>query len=126
MEALIIIAGSLLVGLIMLLASEKQIASNRKSRNSDLKEEALPFPRDRRFSRDEYEDIFYPKNRSTRLRRAADAGFRDIYDDYPLIEKETSKSKSGSEKKGNVVSAYINFMAVIIVLYLLFQYMSSL
>jgi len=129
MEALIIIAASLLVGLIFLLASERQIAASRKIRDLDPAEKAPPAGY-RRFPDDDYEDIFYPrKKKARRLRRAPEGGFDDPYfydyEDFSRYEKDLPKEHSEREKKsGNVVGAYVNFMAVLLVTYMLLKYFS--
>lgn len=127
MEALIIIAASLLVGLIFLLASERQIASNRKNRDLDH-DKNPPSPRHRRFQDEEYDDIFYPRRRrSPRLRRASEIGYEDSsfydYEDFSNYEREAPRLAPVKEKRqGNVIGAYFNVMVILFVAYMLLKY----
>ena len=129
MEALIIVTGSLLVGLIFLLASERQISLSRKVPKSNLKEKDFPLPRNRRRSRDEYDDIFYPRDRRIKMGKASDLAFEDPYyydyEDLPVRRKDKITKDENEGRKGNIIGAYLNFMVLIITAYLLFKYFSS-
>ena len=96
MEALTIVAGSLLFGLIFLLASERQISNSRKRRTHDFKDDDdfLPLDRSRRFDDDDsYSDIFQSrKGRSSRLKKIPDLDYGSTFndDDFSLFERAPS------------------------------------
>lgn len=127
MEALTIVAGSLLFGLIFLLASERQISNSRKHRTHDPKDDDfLPLDRSRGFDDDDsYSDIFKPrKGRSSRLKKIPDLDYGSSFndDDFPLFERKENHQRSNRSRRQNPVNSYINFMAIVILGFLVLKY----
>ena len=128
MEALTIVAGSLLFGLIFLLASERQLSNSRKHRTHHHEDEPLPLDKSRHFSDDSYSDIFYPKKKrkSSKIKKVPDIDFENAFldDDFPIFQRKNSNSRERRSRKGNPLNSLINLLAIAILGYLLIKYFS--
>lgn len=125
MEALTIVAGSLLFGLIFLIASERQISNSRKHRTHDHDHDHDPFPsgKSSTFSED-YSDIFPPKRgKTSRVKKIPDLDYGSFMDNnFPVFDERESHRRSGSKRQSPITS-YLNFMTIAILVFLLLKYL---
>jgi hypothetical protein len=123
MEALTIVAGSLLFGLILLIASERQISNSRKHRTHDHDHDPFPPGKSSAFSED-YSDIFHPKRgKTSRVKKIPDLDYGSFMDNnFPVFDEKDSPRRSSGSKRQSPITSYLNFMTIAILVFLLLKY----